>query len=63
MIATHPRRHRADDRAPMTTRITWAYWRAVSRLEREAPAIVGFCGLCLFYVVAAYTVSGWLAGK
>jgi len=43
---THNRR--ITDRAPLTSRLVLSYWRAVSRLEREAANIVGYCALGTF---------------
>lgn len=55
MIAVNPRRRMAD-KAPITARLTLAYWRAVDRLEREAANIVGFCALGVFGAICAAVV-------
>lgn len=46
MSIVHNRRW--QDRAPITSRIGWAFWRAMDRLEREAANIVGYCALGTF---------------
>ena len=53
MIAANPRR-RASDRAPLTSRLTWAAWRLVYRLERAAPAIVGSCVIAVFWLLLVF---------
>lgn len=45
---------RWTDRAPLTSRMGWAFWRAVNRIEREAPAIVGFCTVSAFWALLAH---------
>jgi len=47
---------RMADKAPITSRLTLSWWRAVDRLEREAVNIVGFCALGVFGAFCAAVV-------
>lgn len=59
MIAANPRR-RASDRAPLTSRLTWAAWRLAYRLGRAAPSIVGFCAVGVFWAALFLVLFyGW----
>ena len=51
-LTKHNRRW--TDRAPIMSRIGWAFWRAWYDLKREAPAIVGFCAVSVFWALLAY---------
>lgn len=60
MNTIHTRRW--QDRAPLTSRITWAFWRGVSNIEREAPTILGSLVVGSFATFAGAVFLAWVMG-
>lgn len=54
---------RWTDRAPLTSRMGWAFWRAVNRIERiSAVDAVCFCCVGVIYGGGMWVVAQWMLG-
>lgn len=54
-MSTWTRKNRRwQDRAPLTARIGWAFWRSVNRVERVAVTIIGLCAVAVFWALLIY---------
>lgn len=61
MSIVHNRRW--QDRAPITSRIGWALWRAVDRLDRINPTNAAcFCAIGVIYGGGMWVVAQWMLG-
>lgn len=63
-MSTMTRKNRRyTDRAPITARMGWAFWRAVNRLERIRPVeAVCFCTVGVIYGGGMWVVAQWVLG-
>ncbi|KAF1706256.1 hypothetical protein [Pseudoxanthomonas sacheonensis] len=58
---THKNR-RWTDRAPLTARLGWSFWRAWGRIERDAADILGSIVVGCFFFFAGLVAAAWWGG-